>query len=352
MTRYAYKRRRHMMPARVWWVLGSLVIVLVLGVIFVNHLYSSDLKPVSTSQTAQIFTIQSGSSVKDIADNLEKAHLIKSAWAFQLYIHSKDVGSQLLAGTYALQPSQDVPSIVSTITGGKVATQLVTILPGRRIDQVRADMINSGFKPAAVDNALNPAQYGDVPVLSFKPANVNTLEGLLWPDSFQKDPATDPSVIVRESLVEMGQHLTPGIQAEFAREGLTTYQGVTLASIIEQEDGSGKLSDQAQVAQVFLSRYKSGSTLGSDVTARYGSIAAGKAPSLTYDSSYNTLIHKGLPPSPISTISANSLYAATHPAATNWLYFVAGDNGNTYFSTNFQDHQAQAQQYCHKLCGQ
>jgi UPF0755 protein len=331
-------------------VLGGLVVVLVLGVIFVRHLYTVDLQPVSTSQTAQIFTVESGSSVKDIADNLEKAHLIKSAWAFQLYIHSKELSSELQAGTYALQPSQDVPSVVNTMTKGDVATRLVTILPGRRIDQVRADLINSGFTPASVDSALNPAQYSDVPVLAFKPANVNTLEGLLWPDSFQKDPTTNPAVIVRESLMEMGQHLTPTVQAQFAAEGLNTYQGVTLASMIIQE--VNKPSDQPQVAQVFLSRLKANSSLGSDVTARYGAIAAGHAPSLSYDSPYNTLIHTGLPPTPISTISANALYAATHPAATNWLYFVTGDNGNTYFSTNLQDHQTQTQQYCHKLCGQ
>lgn len=352
MTHYAYNRHRRRVPARVWWILGTLIIVLALGVIFVRHLYTSDLQPVSDSPKTQIFTVESGSSVKDIADNLEKAHLIKSAWAFQLYIHSKEVSSQLQAGTYAIAPNQDVQSIVSTLTKGKVATRLVTILPGRRIDQVRADMINSGFKPAAVDNALNDvAQYNDLPVMAFKPASVNTLEGLLWPDSFQKDPTTAPSVIIRESLVEMGEHLTPSVQASFAAEGLNTYQGITLASIIEQEDSAGKADDQAQVAQVFLSRLKSNSTLGSDVTARYGAIEAGQAPSLTYDSPYNTLIHKGLPPTPISTISLNSLSAASHPANTKWLYFVAGDNGNTYFSTNLKDHQAQAAKYCHKLCG-
>ncbi|HET7060067.1 MAG TPA: endolytic transglycosylase MltG [Candidatus Saccharimonadales bacterium] len=353
MTHYRHSRRRHRIPARVLWILGGLVVLLVLGVIFVRHLYTADLQPVSSSPKSQIFTVESGSSVKDIADNLEKAQLVKSAWAFQLYIHSKEVSSELQAGTYALSPNQDVPTIVGTLTKGKVATRLVTILPGRRIDQVRADMINSGFTPASVDSALNNvSQYADLPVMAFKPANVDTLEGLLWPDSFQKDPTTAPSVIVRESLTETGQHLTPATQANFAAEGLNTYQGVILASIIEQEDGGGKASDQAQVAQVFLSRLKSNSTLGSDVTARYGSIEAGQAPSLTYDSPYNTLIHKGLPPTPISSISTSSLNAASHPAATNWLYFVAGDNGNTYFSTNLQDHQAQAAQYCHKLCGQ
>lgn len=350
MKYHGQPAKRHRFPRRVWWLLAGLIVALLAGIVLARHIYYVQLRPVSADQRTQIFIVETGSTVKQIADNLEKAKLIRSAWALELYSHSKELGNQVKAGTYALSPSQGTTSIMTTLTKGKVTTRLVTILPGRRIDQVRADLINSGFSPTAVDSALQPAQYGDLPVMAFKPAGVNTLEGLLWPDSFQKNPDTDPSVIVRESLTEMGEHLTPDVQAQFAAEGLTTYQGVTLASIIIQE--VGKPSDQTQVAQVFLSRLKSNATLGSDVTARYGSIEAGLSPSLTYDSPYNTLIHTGLPPTPISTISTNSLYAATHPAATNWLYFVAGDNGTTYFSTNLQDHQAQTQQYCHKLCGQ
>jgi UPF0755 protein len=349
---YKADRRRHRMPRRFWGLLAGLLILLVGGAILARHVYYVQLRPVNSSQQTQIFAVETGSSVKDVAKNLQDAHLIRSAWALELYAHSKELNSDVKAGTYALSPSQGTVSVMKTLTTGEVTTKLVTILPGRRIDQVRADLINSGFRPAEVDNALKPDQYADLPVLAFKPANVTTLEGLLWPDSFQKNPDTDPSVIIRESLVEMGQHLTANVQSAFAGEGLNTYQGLTLASMVEQEVGSGKPSDQTQVAQVFLSRLKSGSTLGSDVTARYGAIAAGKAPSLTYDSPYNTLIHTGLPPTPISTISTNSLYAATHPAATSWLYFVTGDNGTTYFSTTLQDHQAQTQQYCHKLCGQ
>jgi UPF0755 protein len=350
MKYHSEAKKRHRLPRRVWWLLAGLIVALVAGIVLARHIYYVQLRPVSNDQSTQIFTVQTGSSVKQIADNLQKAKLIRSAWALELYSHSKELGAQVKAGTYALSPSQGTASVMTTLTKGKVTTRLVTILPGRRIDQVRADLINSGFSPTAVDNALQPAQYADLPVMAFKPAGVNTLEGLLWPDSFQKNPDTNPSVIIRESLTEMSQQLTPDVQAQFAAEGLNTYQGVTLASIIIQE--VGKPNDQTQVAQVFLSRLKSNSTLGSDVTARYGSIEAGLAPSLTYDSPYNTLIHTGLPPTPISTINTSSLYAATHPAATNWLYFVAGDNGTTYFSTNLQDHQAQTQQYCHKLCGE
>jgi UPF0755 protein len=347
MVRYGTRKKRRL-PRRIRILLVVLIAVAVAGTVIADHKYYEYLKPVSANQTSQIFTVKKDSSVKQIADTLQNARLIRSSWAFQLYVQRKDQADQLQAGTYAFSPSDGIPAIVTTLTNGKVATKLVVILPGRRIDQVRADLINAGFTPTAVDRALDPSNYSDLPALAYKPANVATLEGLLWPDSYQKQPDTDPSVILRESLVEMGQHLTPDVQAGFAAEGLTTYQGLTLASIIIQE--VNKPADQAQAAQVFLSRLKAGSTLGSDVTARYGAIEAGKAPNLSYDSPYNTLLHPGLPPSPISTINTTSLSAALHPAATSWLYFVTGDDGNTYFSTNLQDHQALTQKYCHKLC--
>lgn len=350
MSGYRPKRSKHRLPRRVMFLLIALIILAVGGAAASRHAYNSDLRPVSADQTTRIFTVQSGQSVRQIAAHLQDAHLIRSAWAFQLYVHSKELTDQLQAGTYALSPAEDMPAIVETLTNGKTTTRLVTILPGRRIDQVRADLINDGFAPADVDRALDPAQYAGLPALAFKPANVNTLEGLLWPDSFQKDSTTAPSFIIRESLLETSQHLTPDVQAAFAAENLTTYQGLTLASMVEQE--VSKPADRPQVAQVFLSRLKSGSDLGSDVTANYGAIEAGQAPNLDFDSPYNTLKHPGLPPSPISTISASSLNAAAHPASTNWLYFVTGDDGTTYFSTNLQDHQALTAKYCHKLCGQ
>jgi UPF0755 protein len=352
MSGYAMGRgkRRQQLPRRVGLLIAGLIILSVIGIFVSRNVYNQDLKSVSNDQKTQIFTVEKGSSVKQIAADLKTDHLIRSGWAFQLYIHSKELGSQLQAGTYALSPSQNTVSIVTTLTRGKVTTRLVAILPGRRIDQVRADFINDGFTPAAVDQALDPGQYGELPALAYKPAGITTLEGLLWPDSFQKDATTSPSFIIRESLVEMGQHLTPDVQASFADEGLTTYQGLTLASIVGQE--VNKTTDQPIVAQVFLSRLKAGSTLGSDVTADYGAIEAGKSPNLSYDSPYNTLQHPGLPPTPISTVTSSALNAAAHPAATSYLYFVTGDDGTTYFSTTLQDHQALTAKYCHKLCGQ
>ncbi len=346
MARRGYS---HGVPRRIWWLVVILVTLAMVGMVVARQVYTQGLKPVSSSQSTQIFTVKKGASLKQIAADLQDARLIRSAWSFELYVHSKELSGKLQAGTYALSPSAGVQSIAKTLTQGRVTTKLVTILPGRRIDQVRADLINAGFDPDAVDRALDPNNYGDLPVLAFKPSSVNSLEGLLWPDSYQKQPETDPSVIIRQSLQAMGDHLTADVQAAFAAQGLTTYQGVTLASIVVQE--VDKPSDQATAAQVFLSRLKAGTPLGSDVTVRYGAIAAGREPSLDYDSAYNTHVHPGLPPTPISSISACGLAAATHPAATDWLFFVSGDDGTTYFSHTQAEHDALTQKYCHKLCG-
>ncbi|HEY4963112.1 MAG TPA: endolytic transglycosylase MltG [Candidatus Saccharimonadales bacterium] len=347
---YKSGKKTRRVPRRVWFLLLSLVLLFIFGSIAVRKIYDERLKPVSDSATVQIFNIAPGSSVKQIADKLETKHLVRSSWATQLYVHSKGLNNSLQAGTYALSPNQSTPQIVGVISSGKITTDLVTILPGKRIDQISASLINDGYSPSQVSSALDPAQYADLPVMSFVPSGTKTLEGMLWPDSFERTATTPLSDIITESLNEMGQKLTPAVQASFASEGLSTYEGITLTSIVNQE--VSKPADQTQVAQVFLSRLKAGSTLGSDVTANYGAIVAGNTPSLTYDSPYNTLIHTGLPPTPISTISQSSLYATTHPASTSWLYFVTGDDGTTYFSSTLAVQQANTAQYCHKLCSQ
>jgi UPF0755 protein len=345
--------RKRRLSFRHWsWLLVVAVIAVIVGVgLLVKHIYHNELGAVSSDQTAQVFTVDQGSTVKQIAGNLEKAHLIRSAWAMELYVHGRGVSKKLQAGTFAISPDEDVPTIVGILTKGRVSTQLVTIYPGERVDQVRARLINYGFKPDDVDQALtNIGQYSSLPIMAIKPAGVTTLEGLLWPDSWYKDATSTASDIIRQSLSEAGDHVTPDVQAAFNAEGLTPYQGITLASVVIQE--VNKPGDMAQAAQVFMSRLKAGSLLQSDVTARYGSIAAGQAPSLTFDSPYNTHLHPGLPPAPISSINDAALQAAAHPAATSWLYFVTGDNGVTYFSTNLKDHEALTAKYCHKLCSQ
>lgn len=340
--------RRHRWPRRLTIVLGVGILVLLVATVIVRQFYDRSLQAVSNDMTTQLITVESGASLDQIAQQLEQKSLIRSAWAFKLYVSTKQVRNDLQAGTYAFAPSQSVAQIVSQLTHGKIATNMITILPGQRLDQVRRSLINDGFSAAEVDTALEPSQYANNPALVDKPATAS-LEGYLYPDTFEKTATTTARDIIRQSLSAMESQLTPELRALFAKQGVSTYQAITLASMIEKE--ASKQPDRRQVSQTFLLRIKKDMMLGSDPTAFYGAVLAGAKPSVTYDSPYNTLLHKGLPPTPISNVSASSLQAVANPSATDWLYFVAGDDGTVHFSRTFEEHQALIDQYCHTLCG-
>jgi UPF0755 protein len=325
---------------------------LVLASIFaVRRTYLENLKPVGSDETIQLVTVESGSSVGQIADLLKSKSLVKSDWAFEWYVRSKELVDGLQAGTYALRQSQGIPEIVDILKGGKIDMDLVTIYPGRRLDQIKADLINEGgFNSEQVEDALKAKNYTEHPALVDKPVSAS-LEGYLYPESFQKTADTTPDVIIRQSLDQMATRLTPARRTAFAAKGLSTHQAVILASIIEQEVDNDDPADRPQVAQVFLSRLKEDIRLESDPTAKYGAVTAGQPATLAYDSPYNTYLHGGLPPGPISNVSESSLEAVAEPSATDWFYFVSGDDGTTYFSRTLEEHQILTRKYCTKLCG-
>jgi UPF0755 protein len=333
---------------------GIVLALLVTGAFLVRREYNQNLRPVGASQKNVTFTVPKGAAVQEVAASLKAAGLIRASWAFEWYFRTNDLGNYLQAGTYRLRPSLSVSEIADVITQGKIATDLVTIVPGQRLDQIRTTLIRTyGFSEASVDDALRPSHYADHPALVDKPKKAS-LEGYLYPESFQRTADTTPTVIIRSSLDQMQKYLTPDLRAGIVRQGLTVHQGVILASIIEQEVGNGV--DKKTVAQVFLQRLREDRKLESDATASYGAVLSGQAQSLTrnqilsFDSAYNTYIHAGLTPSPISNVGISSLEAVSHPAQTNYLYFVAGDDGKTYFSRTLAEHEALTAAHCKLLC--
>ncbi len=347
--KYHRKFKSRRWPVMFIWFAGLLVALAILSIVLVRHIYHDNLKPVSSVRTVHVITVPQGATVGKIASILKKDGVIRSDWAFQWYVSSQEAREKLQAGTYALRSNQSVAEIVSLMTTGRVTTALVTIPPGRRIDEVRSILINNGFNAAEVDQALKAENYRDHPALVELPKEISSLEGYIYPESIQKDANTTPKQLITKYLDEMQKRLTPEIRNSFAAQGLNVYQGITLASMVEMEVSNP--ADRPIVAQVFLKRFHDGMVLGSDVTAFYGSTLADKSPSVSFDSAYNTRLHPGLPPGPISNVSADSLAAVAHPASTDWVYFVAGDDGKTYFSHTIQEHEAAIAAHCKKLCG-
>lgn len=334
-----------------------IVVLCLVGVWGLRTWYNHSLQPVSSSTLTQEFTVTSGMGVHDIGTGLEKAGLIRSGKAFETYVRSNELTGRLQAGTYTFSPSMSTAAIVRKMVVGDVSRNLLTILPAKRLDQVAAAFKKAGYSDAQIKLAFEPGQYPDHPALTSLPKGAS-LEGYLYPDSFQRQSDTTANTIVSESLDEMNKHLSVDITSGFAKQGLTTYQGITLASIVASETDDPAAS--AKVAQVFLLRLKKNMALGSDVTAIYGAVKDGvNLPSdpvkatgiaISHDSLYNTRIHNGLPPGPIGNVTDVALRAVAHPATTDYLFFLAGDDKKIHFARTAAEHEQNIVQFCTKSC--
>ena len=312
-----------------------LIATILLAAVGVFWLYFSNLQPVSSEGQAQEFTIKSGERPTTVATQLKAAGLIRSRDSFITYLNLHGLRSDIKAGSYSLAPSDSSSKIADIITSGKNLANRLVIPEGYRLSQIKDLASQHGISKADFEVAVrapHPQAF-----LAGRPAGVD-LEGYLFPDSYAINGQTSAMSLVNAMLDDFGQRVGPQYASAFAAEGLTLHQGLTLASIVERE--VNKPSDRPIVAQIFLKRFHLGMPLGSDVTTQYASDLAGTAFNLNLDSPYNTRKNAGLPPGPICSPGLNTLDAVAHPAATEYLYFLAGSDGVTYYANTLAEHNA------------
>ena len=335
---------------RLYYVLLIIAVALVAafaGSVGYRMWYERQLMPVSSVERIELVEIPEGASVQQIATILQEKGVIRSSHAMVTYARNNALFNDMKAGVYQLDASKSTPDIVAVITQGKVLENSVTILPGKRLDEIRASLINAGFSAEDVDAALEPTQYKGHPALVAKPTN-QTLEGYLYPETFSATKSTTPKDIIEQSLDQMAEALTPEIIDKFQDQGLGIHEAITLASIVLKE--SSNPEDQKVIAGVFYNRLAQGMVLGSDVTYQYIADVTGQARSANIDSPYNTRKYSGLPPGPIANVTKSSLEAVANPVKTDYLYFVAGDDGNIYYAKTLAEHEANVKMHCIQLC--
>ncbi len=315
-----------------------LVVAAAAGFVGIKSLYTNNLQAVNSNSNEEIlFLLESGATAPQISQKLKEKNLIRSTAAFEQYVRTNELGQEFKAGTYLLKQSQDVASIVAVLTEGRVAANLFTILPGKNLEKIKNSFVEKGFTELEVVEALNPANYLGHPALVDKPVEAN-LEGYLYPDSYEfLLGTTKPETIIRQSLDEMAEALSPEVRAGIAAQGLSVYQGIILASIVEREvgavDSNGVPSDNRQkAAQVFLKRIREGIKLESNTTD-------------DFPAEYNTYKIVGFPPTPVSNVTSNSLQAVVSPADSNYLFFVSGTDCVTRFSETIQQQESNIEQY-------
>lgn len=308
--------------------------------------YALALQPKSKTEQKIQLVVSEGEASSSIINKMAESGLVRSKFATRLYVELSGNKSKMQAGGYILSPNQSVSEIVSHIVAGKTDEQLVTIPPGRTLKELREDLKKFGYSDSDIDAAY-AAKYNS-PLLADKPADAS-LEGYIYPESFQLVAGQPLSALFEKSFDELYSKLqADGMIEKFKSHGLNLHQAMTLASIVQKEVSDP--ATQKQVAQVFYKRLADGMVLGSDVTFEYAAAQLGVTPAVDIDSPYNTRRNPGLPPGPIANMNYTALQAVADPAAGDYVYFVAGDDGVTYFSRTVEEHEANVAAHCHKLC--
>ena len=334
-----------------FWLIALAVALILVGstAVTLRIWYSNSLKPVSSSADTVFFTVTPGNGVHQIAVELKNSGLIRSVSAFETYVTANDIRDKLQAGTYRLSPSMSVQAIVAKMVKGDVAKDLLTILPGKRLGEIQETFRKTGYSQAEVKAAFNLAVYSGHPALASLPRGAS-LEGYLYPDSYHKQSNTSASTIVRQSLDEMAKYLTSDVTNGIKSQGLSVFEGIILASIVLKETDNP--SDQPVVAQVLLARLAQDIALQADATAYYASDVAGQPRSLSINSAYNTYLHPGLPPGPISNVTKGALQAVANPAKSTYIYYFTGKDCKMHYTYTLEEHQAAIAKYGVKSCSQ
>lgn len=319
----------------------------------------------------QKFEIKTNQTISDIAENLKKAGLIRSDFAFKTYLKLSSKSAKIKAGTYSLRANLSAKEIVEQMEKGVASSEVfnLTVLPGETLKEIKQKLIKLGYLSEQIDTAL--LKKYDSPVLKglydnegkltnpAQPANV-ALEGYLYGETYQFYKGETVEHIFETMINQLNSVVVANnIEEKFQKRGFSLREGLILASIIQKEAHS---EDMPGVSRVFQNRLKVGMTLGSDVTATYAADLVNpnrdrNDPNnnlrvLETDNLYNTRKHTGLTPGPICSPGITAILAVAEPDENkrSMRYFLTGDDGKMYYSVTDTEHTQKIRDYCQKLC--
>jgi UPF0755 protein len=334
-ARSARVRRRRRVVAAV----GGVLLLLVLAFTLWYELESYALGPEGPQV---VVTVGQGESTDSIVSSLSQQHVIGSSLAFRIsdFFHG---APSVLPGSYALHQNQTFAEVRAILSAGPNIYP-VDVRPGFTLSEVAAQVdslpghAEGGFTAAASSGAVHSA---------FSPPGSNDLEGMLGTGSYLILPGETDVTIVRAMVQRFDQDaLAAGLStASAASLGLTPYEVITAASVVEKE---GYIPvNMPDVARVIYNRLAQDMPLQMDSTVLYALGQDGgpvTSQDLKIQSPYNTYLNKGLPPTPICMPSKDAMDAALHPPPGGWLYFVLVDkDGTMAFSDTYAQQQANEQ---------
>ncbi len=314
----------------------ALVAVLALALamplyVLAKHLILEHRAAASAPQV--VVEIPRGAGALQVGEILAQAGVVRQAWLFALATRLGQQPGRLQAGEYGLSAAMTLRDILEMLEQGRVLQHLVLIPEGFTLAQILERLVQERLLAPGEAQALP----GDHQLAASLGLGREGLEGYLFPDTYHF-PKGLPAKAMLGAMVKRFQQawepLAPAAQAQ----GLSRRQAVTLASIIERE--AKVPAERPLISAVYHNRLKKGMKLQADPTVIYGLPdfdGAITRAQLEHDHPYNTYNREGLPPGPICSPGRASLAAAVHPAAVDYLYFVAKGDGSHAFSVEYRD---------------
>ena len=282
---------------------------------------------VCTSESGQSANIEitSGESGSSIAQSLFAAGVVKSSEAYFRVAVGDARSATVAPGNHRIDIGICASMALEQLLDSSRISGLINITEGAWLSEILPQFYASGMSRADVASAIRTL---------VKPAGFTSLEGLLFPAQYSFQKGTLAKVALQTMIVRS--------LSEMQKAGFATNQGkfnqqqlLIIASLVQAE---GNTKDFAKISQVIRNRLIKGMPLQFDSTVHYVKKSRGNVflstLSTLINSPYNTYKHYGLPPGPINNPGADAMYAATHPEAGDWLFFITVAPFDTRFTNN------------------
>ena len=326
-------------------VLTGLVLILAgtAGGLWLAHTQQRAMeRPLRIGDEPFVYTVPSGTTITDVARDLERAGLLESALRLELQARWSGAASRIKAGEYALESGLTPNGLLDLLVAGSVVQHPFTIVEGWTFRELRRRIADSGVFAHTLDGLSDDEVMARLGHPGVHP------EGRFLPETYHFPRGRTDAQLLRRAYDAMSAYLESAWARRATDLPLASPDDVlVLASIVEKETGAAE--ERARIAGVFVSRLRRGMRLETDPTVIYGlgdefDGNLTKA-DLKRDTPYNTYTRKGLPPTPIAIAGAAAIDAVVAPIEDGSLYFVSKGDGRHVFSANYDDHRKAVRRY-------
>lgn len=288
------------------------------------------------------FSIPQGASLRNAVAQMRAAGVLSDERPFIWLARGLNRAQDIKYGNYQLDSALSPLELLNVISSGRTKFSQITLVEGINFREMRA------LLDAHPDLRHDTRAMTEAELIRQLGIPAQSAEGMFFPDTYNFASGSSDMLVLKRAYQAMQRHLQEAWANRAADLPLQSpMELLILASIIEKE--TGRAGDRPLIASVFINRLKKGMRLQTDPTVIYG-IGPNfdgnlRHNDLTRDTPFNTYTRNGLPPTPIAMPGLESLHAATHPAQSNALYFVARGDGSSQFSSTLEEHNKAVDRY-------